>query len=75
MLEKNEYYLIMLPNQSSSAYIQAQLHKAFENIPELFFEQSVINIIDYGSGQAIGTMCYVDFLKHNDYTQKSIKLP
>lgn len=69
MLEKNEYYLIMLPNQSSSAYIQVQLHKAFENIPPIFFEQPVINIIDYGSGQAIGTMCYVDFLKNKSYTQ------
>ena len=69
MLEKNEYYLIMLPDQSSTAYIQAQLHKAFENIPPIFFEQPEINIIDYGCGQAIGTMCYVDFLKHNDYPQ------
>ena len=59
----------MLPDQSSTAYIQAQLHKAFENIPQIFFEQPVINIIDYGNGQAIGTMCYVDFLKHNDYPQ------
>lgn len=64
----------MLPNQSSSAYIQALLHKAFENIPPIFFEQPVINIIDYGSEQAIGTMCYVDFLKHNDYTQKINKV-
>ncbi len=39
---------------------QAKLHKAFENIPPVFFEQPVINIIDYGSGQAIETMCYVD---------------
>ena len=64
----------MLPDQSSTAYIQAQLHKAFENIPPIFFEQPVINIINYGSGQAIGTMCYVDFLKHNDYTQKINKV-
>ena len=38
----------MFPQQSSTAYIQAQLHKAFENIPPVFFEQPVINIIDYG---------------------------
>lgn len=31
----------MLPNQSSTAYIQAQLHKAFENIPPIFFEQPI----------------------------------
>ena len=70
----NNIVKIMFPQQSSSAYIQAQLHKAFENIPPIFFEQPVINIIDYGSGQAIGTMCYVDFLKHNDYIQRINKV-
>ena len=36
--------------------------KAFENIPELFFRQSEINIIDYGR-QGFGALCYVDFLR------------
>jgi hypothetical protein len=67
----------MLPNQSSTAYIQAQLNKAFENIPPIFFEQPVINIIDYDSEQAIGTMCYVDnfaeFFYINDKEDNYIK--
>ena len=49
---------------------QAKLNKAFENIPELFFEQLEINIIDYGCGQAVGTMCYVDFIRHKGISQK-----
>jgi len=49
---------------------QAKLNKAFENIPELFFEQPDINIIDYGCGQAIGTMCYVDFIRQKGISQK-----
>ncbi len=49
---------------------QAKLNKAFENIPEVFYEQPEINIIDYGCGQAIGTMCYADFLKGHNYAQK-----
>ncbi len=36
--------------------------KAFENIPEIFFRQSEINIIDYGR-QGFGALCYVDFLR------------
>jgi len=35
----------MLPNQSSSAYIQAQLNKAFENIPPIFFEQPIADVL------------------------------
>lgn len=50
---------------------QAKLNKAFENIPEILFEQPEINIIDYGCGQAIGTMCYVDFIKQKRYLTKS----
>lgn len=49
---------------------QAKLNKAFENIPHLFFEEPEINIIDYGCGQAIGTMCYADFIKSKKYNQK-----
>ena len=48
---------------------QEKLKVAFENIPTDFFEQSNIRIIDYGCGQAIGTMCYADFLKRNNYEQ------
>ena len=49
---------------------QAKLNKAFENIPEILFDQPEINIIDYGCGQAIGTMCYVDFIRQKGVSQK-----
>ncbi|MBR6879176.1 MAG: leucine-rich repeat domain-containing protein [Bacteroidales bacterium] len=55
---------------------QAKLEYAFGKLPEEFFEQPEINIIDYGCGQAIGTMCYMDYLCDNGYAQqvKSITL-
>ena len=53
---------------------QAKLNVAFENIPPIFFEQPEINIIDYGCGQAIGTMCYADFLSQKGITQKIKKV-
>ncbi len=43
---------------------QAKLNYAFNHLPREFFIQPEINIIDYGCGQAIGTMCYADFLHH-----------
>ena len=49
---------------------QAKLNYAFDKLPEEFFEQPEINIIDYGCGQALGTMCYADFLRENGYAQK-----
>jgi TPR repeat protein len=49
---------------------QAKLNYAFGKLPEEFLEQPEINIIDYGCGQALGTMCYADFLRNNGYTQK-----
>ena len=49
---------------------QAKLDYAFGKLPEEFLEQPEINIIDYGCGQALGTMCYADFLRENGYTQK-----
>ena len=49
---------------------QAKLNYAFGKLPEEFLEQPEINIIDYGCGQALGTMCYVDFLRDNGYNQK-----
>ena len=55
---------------------QAKLNFAFAKIPEDFLQQPEINIIDYGCGQAIGTMCYADFLKSKNYNQqiKSVTL-
>ncbi len=49
---------------------QAKLNYAFGKLPKEFFEQPEINIIDYGCGQALGTMCYADFLRENGYSQK-----
>ena len=49
---------------------QAKLNYAFDKLPKEFFEQPEINIIDYGCGQALGTMCYADFLRNKGCTQK-----
>ena len=49
---------------------QAKLEYAFGKLPEEFLEQPEINIIDYGCGQALGTMCYADYLRENGYSQK-----
>lgn len=49
---------------------QAKLNFAFKQLPKKFFEIPQINIIDYGCGQAIGTMCYADFLRENGCSQK-----
>ena len=55
---------------------QAKLDYAFGKLPEEFLEQPEINIIDYGCGQTIGTMCFADFLMKNGHSQrvKSITL-
>ncbi|MBR5081203.1 MAG: leucine-rich repeat domain-containing protein [Bacteroidales bacterium] len=49
---------------------QAKLNYAFKHLPKEFLAQPEINIIDYGCGQALGTMCYADFLRENGYEQK-----
>ena len=49
---------------------QAKLNYAFKHLPEEFLEQPEINIIDYGCGQALGTMCYADYLREYGYAQK-----
>jgi len=49
---------------------QAKLNYAFGKLPKEFFEYPEINIIDYGCGQALGTMGYADFLCENGYSQK-----
>ena len=49
---------------------QAKLEYAFSKLPNEFLEQPEINIIDYGCGQALGTMCYADFLRNKGCTQK-----
>ena len=49
---------------------QAKLKYALDKLSENFLEQEEINIIDYGCGQAIGTMCYADLLRESGYSQK-----
>ena len=49
---------------------QAKLEYAFDKLPDDFLEQPEINIIDYGCGQALGTMCYADFLRQKGCEQK-----
>jgi len=49
---------------------QAKLEYAFSKLPKEFLKQPEINIIDYGCGQALGTMCYADYLRENGYSQK-----
>ena len=49
---------------------QAKLKYAFEHLPEEFLMLPKINIIDYGCGQAVGTMCYADYLHSNGYAQQ-----
>ena len=48
---------------------QAKLNYAFQKLPNDFLKQKEINIIDYGCGQAFGTICYADFLKSKGINQ------
>lgn len=49
---------------------QAKLELAFGNLPKDFLLQDEVDIVDWGCGQAIATMCYADFLRQNGYRQK-----
>ena len=49
---------------------QAKLKYAFSHLPTDLLLQPEINIVDYGCGQALGTMCYADFLHEKGYLQK-----
>lgn len=49
---------------------QAKLEYAFGKLPKEFLELPEINIVDYGCGQALGTMCYADYLRKNGYDQQ-----
>ena len=55
---------------------QAKLDYAYDYLPAEFLLRPIINIIDYGCGQAIGTMCYADYLRENglEHQVKSITL-
>jgi len=49
---------------------QAKLEFAFGKLPKDFLLQDEVDIVDWGCGQAIATMCYADFLRQNGYRQK-----
>ena len=49
---------------------QAKLEYAFSHLPEKFLSQPEINIVDYGCGQTVGTMCYADYLRDKGYAQE-----
>ena len=53
---------------------EAKLQHAFEHLLDSFFDNEKIDIIDYGCGQAIGTICYADFLREKEYSQKVRKI-
>lgn len=53
---------------------EAKLQHAFEHLATDFFTHSSIDIIDYGCGQAIGTICYADFLREKGYSQNVRKI-
>ena len=53
---------------------EAKLQHAFEHLPDNFINSPTIEIIDYGCGQAIGTICYADFLRKNGYAQEVRKI-
>ncbi|MBR5491843.1 MAG: SEL1-like repeat protein [Alistipes sp.] len=53
---------------------EAKLQHAFEHLPSEFTDHNAIEIIDYGCGQAIGTICYADFLRKNGYAQEVRKI-
>lgn len=53
-------------HQAKLEFVFQQLYDNYSDI----FHQEEINIIDYGCGQAIGTMCYADFLKKLGITQR-----
>ena len=47
----------------------AKLYRAFSKLPNDIVLNSTINIIDYGCGQALGTMCYAEFRKSKNPKQ------
>ena len=49
---------------------EAKLQYAFEHLSDDFINHQTIDIIDYGCGQAIGTICYADFLRKNGLYQQ-----
>lgn len=79
MLNRGEVQIDTEPQMLVYLYSFGKMHKAkldcaFAHLPKDFLQQPEINIIDYGCGQAIGTMCYVDFLKEEGIIQNIRKV-
>lgn len=49
---------------------EAKLQYAFEHLSDDFINHQTIDIIDYGCGQAIGTICYADFVRKKGSSQQ-----
>ena len=64
--------LMLTYTVSYGKMLQDNFGHAFCCLPERFTELDAINIIDYGCGQAFGTICYGDFLRKNGYDQRII---
>lgn len=47
----------------------AKLHHAFDNMNEYIKHASKIDIIDYGCGQGLATLCYHDYIIQNNQRQ------
>lgn len=48
----------------------AKLHRAYDNLSAGFRQHHTIDIVDYGCGQAMGCICYADFLRENGIRQR-----
>ena len=53
---------------------EAKLQYAFEHLSNDFTVHPTIDIIDYGCGQAIGTICYADFIRNKGIIQTVRKI-
>lgn len=64
-------------NCYTAAYGNMHLHKcriALQNFPFTSVEKQVIEIVDWGCGQGIGTLCVIDALKQREIlTQQALK--
>lgn len=52
----------------------AKLNYAFNHLQKYVVESPEIEIIDYGCGQGLATMCYHDFIKEMNPRQKVVKI-
>ena len=53
---------------------KAKLYYAFGNLHENVFKYNDVEIVDYGCGQGLATICYHDFIKEHNPLQKITKI-